>query len=526
MRKFNTAGPVDLQKHYALSPRYRLNLEEIEILIEDEKYFVLHAPRQTGKTSCLLSLMNHINNGDSYRALYVNVEPAQAAREDVEQGIRAILGEMASQARLYLNDDFMERHWDSVLKKRGPAMALNEMLTLWSQNSRHPVILLIDEIDSLVGDTLISVLRQIRAGYIKRPELFPRSIVLCGVRDIRDYRIHSSRDKQIITGGTAFNIKAESLRLGNFTRADIETLYLMHTQETGQKFEKGDSCIDNDVAAGNFDNKGVVEMVWALTEGQPWLVNALGYEMCFKMKENLDRSHLITSAMVVAAKESLIMRRETHLDQLVDKLKEERVRRVIEPILSGTVLSSTFRSDDVEYVRDIGLIEQGISGEIRLANRIYQEIIPRELAWNIQSGMTVQRSWYIQEDGRIDCDKLLRSFQEFFREHSEHWIERFQYREAGPQLLLQAFLQRVVNGGGRVEREYGLGRMRTDLLVIWPYGAYTQIYGAPGAKVDGSGMRPESSMSGKAGIQKSGAGIQKIVIEFSNFRLSFCIQRL
>jgi hypothetical protein len=63
----------------------------------------------------------------------------------------------------------------------------------------------------------------------------------------------------------------------------------------------------------------------------------------------------------------------------------------------------------------------------------------------------------------------LGAFQDFFREHSEHWVERFQYKEAGPQLLLQAFLQRIVNGGGRIEREYGLGRMRTDLLVIWPY---------------------------------------------------------
>jgi hypothetical protein len=64
--------------------------------------------------------------------------------------------------------------------------------------------------------------------------------------------------------------------------------------------------------------------------------------------------------------------------------------------------------------------------------------------------------------------KLLSAFQDFFQEHSEHWIERFDYKEAGPQLLIQAFLQRIVNGGGRIEREYGLGRMRTDLLVIWP----------------------------------------------------------
>lgn len=60
-------------------------------------------------------------------------------------------------------------------------------------------------------------------------------------------------------------------------------------------------------------------------------------------------------------------------------------------------------------------------------------------------------------------------FQKFFREHSEHWVGWFDYREAGPQLLLQAFLQRVVNAGGRIDREYGLGRKRTDLMVAWPH---------------------------------------------------------
>lgn len=48
-------------------------------------------------------------------------------------------------------------------------------------------------------------------------------------------------------------------------------------------------------------------------------------------------------------------------------------------------------------------------------------------------------------------------------------MERFDYKEAGPQLIMQAFLQRIVNCGGRVEREYGLGRLRTDLLLIWSY---------------------------------------------------------
>jgi len=97
------------------------------------------------------------------------------------------------------------------------------------------------------------------------------------------------------------------------------------------------------------------------------------------------------------------------------------------------------------------------------------------LTWPTQISLSQQSQWYISEKtGLLDMPKLLEAFQQFFRENSEHWTELFQYKEAGPQLLLQAFLQRIVNGGGRIEREYGLGRGRTDLLVVLPHAAGVQ----------------------------------------------------
>lgn len=127
---------------------------------------------------------------------------------------------------------------------------------------------------------------------------------------------------------------------------------------------------------------------------------------------------------------------------------------------------------DLAEIEDLGLITT--RGQLRIANAIYREVIPRTLTYTTSLTIGEQPAWYIRADGRLDLPKLLRAFQAFFREHSEHWIERFDYKEAGPQLLMQAFLQRIVNGGGRVEREYGLGRRRTDLLVIWPQSAGAQ----------------------------------------------------
>ena len=471
MRFFNTAGPVRCEDHYCLPPLERFDLNEIVSLIQQKKYFVLHAPRQTGKTSYLLALMEYLNSQGAYRCLYCNVESGQAAREDVRQGMRAILSEMSSRALDSLDDGFLKVRWGQVLEESGEYGVLNELLSLWAKESPVPLVILIDEIDSLVGDTLISVLRQLRAGYDKRPALFPQSIVLCGVRDVRDYRIHSAREKAVITGGSAFNIKAESQRLGDFSYQEIETLYRQHTDETGQKFVDGS-----------------LDLVWDLTQGQPWLVNALGYEVCFKMKEGRERSRPITTEMVEQAKENIILRRDTHIDQLADKLQEERVRRVIGPILAGLKEPEQISTDDLYYVRDLGLVK--IEGQLRIANRIYQEVIPRELTFSTQITISEQPSWYVGPDGRLKMESLLCAFQDFFREHSEHWVERFQYKESGPQLLLQAFLQRIVNSGGRVEREYGLGRMRTDLFVIWPVGA----------------QRAEDK-------KESAKGVQKFVIE-------------
>jgi hypothetical protein len=449
-RFFNTAGPVRPEKNYCIDPLKRINLDEIQSLILQEKYFIIHAPRQTGKTSYLLALMEFLNRQGKYKTLYTNIESAQAARDNVKEGMRTIISVIAMNAFNRLNDPFLEDKWQEVFEKRGEFSALEYLLSLWCRQSEKPVVLFIDEADSLVGDTLISLLRQLRSGYVNRPALFPQSIILCGVRDVKDYRMHLDKDKSIITGGSAFNIKSESMQLGNFTPLEIEELYCQHTADTGQPF-----------------NKDIFPRVWELTEGQPWLVNALAYEVCFKMEDGRDRGKEITAAMIEQAKENIILRRETHLDQLMDKLKEDRVKRVLTPILTGSEEIRKIPDDDIDYVTDLGLIKK--KPHMAIANRVYQEVIPRQLTYSYQLSIIQEASWYMTADGRLDMDKLLTAFQEFFRKHFESWVEGFDYAEAGAQLLLQAFLQRIVNSGGRVEREYGLGQMRTDLLVSWPY---------------------------------------------------------
>ena len=449
-RSFNTAGPVRPGRDYCVPPLERFDLDEVLGLIRTERYFVLHAPRQTGKTSSLLALRDLLNSGaeGDYRCAYINVETAQTAREDVGRAMGAIAVQIAAEAEDTLGDPaFAEEVLRSDAERR-PHSALWVWLRKWAK-AGPPLVLMIDEIDAMVGDSLVSALRQLRTGYAHRPEAFPQSVILCGVRDVRDYRIRASSEREVIAGGSAFNIKAESLRLGDFTRAEVETLLGQHTDETGQEFAPP-----------------AVEAVWAQTRGQPWLVNALARQLCFKRERPLPRGRPISERDVFDARETLILRRDTHIDQLADKLREPRVRRVVEPLLGGD--DAAYSEADADYVRDLGLV--AADPPLRIANPIYAEVLPRVLTSVLQDEMPQRTAWYVGADGALDMDGPLSAFQEFFRGNSEHWIERARYREAGPQLVLQAFLHRVVNGRGRIEREYALGSRRVDLLVVWPAG--------------------------------------------------------
>ena len=183
----------------------------------------------------------------------------------MQAAMRAILRELATQARLILNDSFVDDIWDEAFSKHGPYGIFGEVLSRWAAHHPTPLVVLVDEIDALVGDALLALLRQLRAKYPWRPQHFPQSLVLCRVRDVRDYRIHSTQEKAIITGGSVFNIKAESLRLGDFSRPEVEALFhksLEQTLTTGldQTWAYMDRCA---ASAGHL-------VIFDRTPGKPW----------------------------------------------------------------------------------------------------------------------------------------------------------------------------------------------------------------------------------------------------------------
>jgi len=282
-------------------------------------------------------------------------------------------------------------------------------------------VVFLDEIDALHDDALLSILRQLRDGYSVRPKGFPWSLGLIGMRDVRDYKVTSSGNSHLQTS-SPFNIKAASLTLAGFSPADVATLYAQHTAETRQRFESA-----------------AIDRAFFLTQGQPWLVNAL-------------------------AKENLIRRQDTHLDSLAERLREPRVRAVMEPILAGLQLPDV-PEDDRRYVTDLGLVRPRDGGGLDVANPMYREVIPRSLAQGVQDSLPRIAPTWLRPDGRLGSAQRLEAFVVFWRQHGEPLFQTAHYHELAPHLVLMAFLHRVVNGGGILKREYAIGSGRMDLLV-------------------------------------------------------------
>ena len=435
---FNTAGPCKADIHYMLPPLARL--PELTRLIEQQGYFVIHAPRQVGKTTAMLALAQQLTAHGQYAAVMVSAEVGAPFPHDPGIAEAAMLDAWKDDATFWLPAELHPPDWPSA----DPGRRIGAALSTWAQQSPRPLVVFIDEIDALQDETLISVLRQLRNGYAKRPQGFPHALALIGLRDVRDYKVAAGGSRRLNTS-SPFNIKVKSITLRNFTPTEVTQLYEQHTTETGQVF-----------------TPEAVQRVFNLTQGQPWLVNALAKDLVEELV--MEPTQPIPIERVEQAKERLIQQQDTHIDSLVSILQEARVRAIIEPMLAGQELGN-IPADDVQFLIDLGLCRMSSQGGLVIANPIYQEVLPRVLSQTPQASLPqISPSW-LTADGQLMPEKLLQAFLAFWRQHGQPLLKSAPYHEIAPHLVLMAFLHRVVNGGGTLEREYAIGSDRMDLCL-------------------------------------------------------------
>jgi hypothetical protein len=318
-----------------------------------------------------------------------------------------------------------------------PGSRIGAGLRAWAARCRRPLVLFFDDIDALQGESLRSVLRQLRAGSPDRSRSFPWCVALSGQRDLRESPTSSALPEMM-----------DPPRLRDFSEQEVRVLYGQHTAATGQIF-----------------TDAALARLFDLSRGQPWLTNALASEIVEGIR--VVPPDPITPEHVEQARERLILERAPHLDSLAARLHEPRVRRILEPLLAGEMLTGDAYNDDLAYVRDLGLVAP--KSPVRVANPIYREVIVRVLSAFVQENITADPRTFVRSDGRLDFQRLLAEFVEFWKEHGEGLEGGMSYHEVAPQLVLMGYLRRIVNGDGTIDREYGVGRGRIDLYVRWPY---------------------------------------------------------
>jgi hypothetical protein len=309
-----------------------------------------------------------------------------------------------------------------------------------------PLIVLFDEVDVLEGEAMISFLRQLRGGFASRGiGKFPVSIALVSSCDLRDYIMAAEGGKER-NPVLSFNIIADSASLSNFKKEDIDKLFAQRTGETGQQI-----------------TPEALAYVFEQSKGQPWIVNSLFNRATMRILDE-ESTETVTIDHVKEACKQMIKARETHLDALAYRLEDPRIRLVMESLISGESNPVLAESEQFRICLDLGLVTIE-DGTPQIANPIYREVIARQMTFSTQLAIPKPVWSWQKADGTLDMDRLLREFQKFWRRHSEVWEQKSNYTEAFPHLLLMAFLQRVTNGGGHIEREYAAGRGRMDLAV-------------------------------------------------------------
>ena len=448
-RFFNIAGPCIAAQHYMLPATARL--PEVPTLIRRGLYFVIHAPRQSGKTTALKQFVRDINGSGERVALYCSLETLQNVAEVgvAMPGVKSAICEAMRNSPVLsgLADEF-----DALRKSSSPAddavTGVMSYLSAIARKCGKPLVIFFDEADCLCGDPLIAFLRQLRNGYVNREDTpFPVSVALVGLRNIKDYKMRVRPDGASVGQASPFNIVTKVLPMRLFSPDEMRSLYAQHTAETGQVFEEA-----------------ALAEAYRLTEGQPYLLNAVA-RWCVEEIHHNDYKQPITAADMAEAKERIIRERGTHLDSMMEKLEEPRVRRIVEPVMLGETLPPEVTEDDVSYCLDLGLLKKE-AGVLSPANPIYSETIGRYMTRMVQDEIQMKRPenpWV--RDGGLDMAGLMAAFQQFWRENASEAAAPYQYREAYPHLILQAFLQRVINGGGQIVREMALGSGRLDLGV-------------------------------------------------------------
>ncbi len=433
-RRFNTAGPNDPARHHTVSALSRV--PGVREIIEQGSYFILHAPMQMGKTTALLDLAAVLNREGKYVAAVLSLEPG-AALVRIDAAELAMLDSWRYDLAAYLPADIAVPRWPEAPQGN----RIGAALSAFAQNAPRPLVIFLDGLDTLSRDVRVSLVRQIRAGKPRRPRGFPWSIGFASLRE--PHELDAGQPPSSTRAPASSNgLDAEVLPLHGLARSDVATLLAGVEERTGLEMLPG-----------------AIDRAYELTQGHPFLVNALMQRI---VDATEGRKGPLTASDIERAKDLLLDRRGGLLDEIVDRMRDPKLRAALEQIMAESTREPP--AEDVRVALDLGVVRRTTDGSLVIANPIFVGLVARILPGAVRSVFPVGQPAWVGADGRLDADRLLEAFLDFWRKHGDALFSSAPYGELSP-LVLTAFLNRVVKSGGLIERVYAIGRGRMDVCI-------------------------------------------------------------
>lgn len=434
-RRFNTAGPNDSARHSTISARSRV--PALWDIVEQGNYFVLHAPRQMGKTTLLFDLAAEINREKAHVAAVVSLEPG-AAFPAVDAAELAMLDSWRYDLAAYLPSEISVPRWPNA----PPGNRIGAALSAFAQECPRPIVLLIDGLDTLSRDVRMSVIRQIRAGKPRRPRGFPWAIGIASLRDPRELDSPTQGPTSAAVPTSSMSLEAEVIPLPPFTREHVGQLCESLAEQLGQPVLET-----------------AVDRIFEQTSGVPYLVSLFAHRMLEMFEQ---RKGPLTAADVDRARDVILERRGGLFDEVADRMRDARFKALLEQVPQGTVRDLS--SEEARAAVDLGVVREDSDGTVQYTNPLWRNFVTRFFPTTKSSIFTNDKPVWVRSDGRLDPEKLLETFVDFWRRHGDQVFAGATYGELSP-LVLTAFLNGIVKKGGLIEREYALGRGRMDVCI-------------------------------------------------------------
>ncbi|MEA3444304.1 MAG: AAA-like domain-containing protein [Bacteroidota bacterium] len=425
MKKFNTSGPNNPLKHYTIV-RHDLINKGIE-LVEDERYFTIWAPRQTGKSTYFRQLADELETRN-YKVAYINYEDFKATPKETF---------------LEILTENINKFWNTNFQITNISKLFYEIEKL----NNKKCILIIDEVEGINAQYFGDFLHSIRRVYHSRQTNCLKSVILVGVSNIVGV---------VQDNASPFNI-TDNIQVPYFTNEETFELFLQHEKETKQIF-----------------NKKVKHKIAEITANQPGLVNGFAKKL---VEDYPDKKEITYDDYLKVEKWYLNEAIDKNFANILNKANE--YRSFVETLLfTENKIPFKIDRESIKLLHTNGLIRKDEDDYVTFwvpfyKKRLYDAFYPYSNGEKSSILRSIILKDLFTENNELEIGKLIYGYKEYvkrrgfngFREKDEQGNYK-SIKEAALvysfETYIQAFLQMTK---AKSYREANTGLGKSDLII-------------------------------------------------------------